>query len=231
MKKQTALTSLFLAALILGGGTVSAQTAAQATTSTQAQVNTGGGLGKGINSMVRGILGDDSSQAQSGAPAPEPSLMMQMNATMDSHVRVAPKAAAMSAKSVTDSDAARAMTDTELGAYVHALLLQDSNIQSIDSADSHVRITYAVPSTVLRFVRVTLRMTVEASASGATEVTYPWYAFGSSRTISVLKADVAERVQPLIPKRAFTPIEQKMLIDAIHVSLASKLGSSTGGDR
>ena len=231
MKKQTALTALFLVTLIMGGGTVLAQTAVQADTSTEADINTGGGLGKGINSMVRGILGDDSSQARSGAPTPEPSLMMQMNATMDTRAPIAPQAAKMSAKSAPAAITAAAMTDADLGAYVHEQLAQDSNIQSIDTSDTHVRITYAVPSTVFRFVRVTLRVTVGASASGATEVTYPWYAFGSSAMIAELKRDVNENVAPLIPKRTFTPDEQKTLIDGIHVALAAKLGSSTGGDR
>ena len=232
MKKQTAVTIAILVALLVGAGTVSAQTAVQADASSQTDVTTGGGLGKGIKSMVRGILGDEPTQTIDNAPAAKPSVMMQINAKSDPNgsVHIAPQSAARAMKSAVRADAA-SMTDAQLSEYIHALILEDSNIQSIDSSDSHVRITYVVPSRVFRFLRITLRVTVGATASGATEVTYPWYAFDSTHTMAELKADVAAHVEQLIPKNAFTPLEQKMLIDQIHVALVSKLGTSTAGDR
>lgn len=234
MKKQTAITSIFLITLCIGAGTVFAQTSVDTSASLEAETNSGGGLGKGINSMVRSILGEtEESAALYSAPTPEPSLMMQMNAAADqsAEARMVPEAATMSMKAGFAADTIIPMSKIELSDYIHDLLIQDSNVQSVDSSDTHVRLTYAVPSKVFRVVRVTMRVTVSATISGKTEVTYPWYAFASSAAVAELKSDVRERVLPLIPSEPFTPDEQRVLIDELHLALAAKFGSSTGGDR
>lgn len=230
MKKQTTVTSIFLATLLLGAGTVFAQATVQNSVGIE---TSGGGLGKGINSMVRSILGEGEGQAEKkSAPAPEPSLRMQMNAVSDQAMPVSPpQASTMMMKAEFSEQAVSPMTQAELNAYIRELLLQDSNIQSIDSSDTHVRITYTVPSKVFRVVKVTLRVTASAAVSGETSVTYPWYAFGATAALNDLRADLKSNVEPGIPTESFTTDDQRTLIDALHVSLAAKLGSSTGGDR
>ena len=229
MKKQTIYTVALISGLVLTTGSAFAQVDVSGNAGIEA-----GGLGKGLSNMVRGILGEQeaSSGARFSAPA-EPSVMMQMDAAADMNAQapLAPQAMTMSLKAANAKETIVPMSVDELAAYVHQLILSDSNIQSVDTSDSHVRVTYAVPSKVFRLMKVTLRVTVGAQASGQTEVTYPWYAFATARAASDLKTDMQERIVPLIPAHAFTPDEQRMLIDEIHLMLEARLGSSTGGDR
>jgi hypothetical protein len=231
MKPRSVIFAIAIAVLPFCAGVVSAQTDTQAGATAEMYVHDGG-LGRGLSNMVKGILGEtEAPQARYAAPA-EPSVMMQMTA-LDSNASVtaAPQAATMSLKAANAETTIVPMSDSELSAYVHDLLIADSNIQSIDTSDTHVRVTYAVPSTVFRFVKVVLRVTVSANASGLADVSYPWYSFAASHAATDLRTDVSERVAPLIPGHAFSPDEQRMLIDEIHLTLAARLGSSTGGDR
>lgn len=214
---------------LMTAGTVFAQATVQS--DTRAQLNTGG-LGKGLNTMVRSILGDtESAQAKLASPPAEPSLMMQMNAAADVQSAGSPQARSMSFEASNADAAVVAMSDGELSAYVRELLLADSNLQSIDTSDTHVRVTYAVPSKVLRFVNVTLRITVSANAAKTTEVVYPWYAGLASNVRTDFKRRAATEIDGLIPNHPFTPDEQRELIDRIHVMLAGEFGPSSGGDR
>ena len=233
MKKQTAFISILLVTLLVGAGTVFAQTSAEE--SAEVSAASGGGLGKGINSMVRGILGEsENDAARKSAQPSEPSAMMQMNAVSDqgTNLRIAsPQSQTMSMKAAFVADTVIPMSDEELRAYIHDQMTQDSNIQSIDSSDTHVRITYTIPSKVFRVVKFTLRVTASATVSGETEVTYPWYAFAASSAVQELRVHLRENVEPLIPRANFTPDEQRMLIDELHVSLAAQFGAPLGGDR
>lgn len=230
MKKQTAYAAVFLTGLVLMTGSTSAQTNLS---SEPGAGPSSGGLGKGLSNMVRGILGEQESSGPRYSVPAEPSLMMQMDAAADMGSfgeDMAPQTMMTSMKAANAAETIVPMTNEELSEYVHRLILEDSNIQSIDTADTHVRITYAVPSKVFRMVNVVLRVTVGAQVSGRTEVTYPWYAFATAGAASDLKKDVALKVSPLIPSQPFTPDEQRLLIDAIHGTLAARLGTSTGGD-
>ncbi len=235
MKKETAILGILLTAVVLFSiTTVSAETIVQGEANTQGEINSGGGLGKGLNYMVRSILGESNeSVVEMQIPvAPHATLMVEADSALQANTRMAPAPEAMMFKASFASDAAIApLTEADLHTYISALLSSDSNIQSVDTAETHVRITYAVPAKVFGFVPVTLRVTAGAYISGATEVAYPWYGFTMSRAVAEFKTMLAERIEPVIPTTEFTLEDQKMLIDELHVALAAKFGSSTGGDR
>lgn len=159
------------------------------------------------------------------ATAAPQTMMMQMNTHMDASGPEARSASLMSAK------VAEPLTDEALYAYVSSLMDEDSNIQSIDTASTHVRVTYAVPSKVFGLVRVWLKITVGAYASGGTEVSYPWYTFAASKVSSDFRARVNDRIEPMITSESMNPDQQKSIIDEIHAMLAAEFGSSTRGDQ
>lgn len=235
MKKQ-AVILIGLTLALAAYSTVSAQILVQADASASAETNSGGGLGKGLNYMVKSILGDtgqsEPASAQS-APVPAAAMMMQVNTAADA--RLAPQPETMSLKSAMtafNADAAiEPVTEESLHAYILELMREDSHIQSVDTSDTHVRVTYAVPAKVLGFVRVVLKITAGAYASGKTDVSYPWYSFAASRAAPELQTRLTEQVEPLISSESFTLEEQQTLIDAIHIALAGEFESSTGGDR
>ncbi len=238
MKKQTVISIVLLAALA-AGTSVSAQTTVQADASADIESNTGGGLGKGISHMVRNILGDDASTeaATFAAPAaPEASLMMQAQSSGVVNAAPSPapqafKATFKSASFAADTVQLAPMTKDDLRAYISGLLESDSNLQSVDTSESHVRVTYAVPAKIFRVVPVIMKVTAGAYASGGTDVSYPWYAFAASHASAAFKASLNTDVAPLIPSGDFSLEDQKTLIDTLHVTLAATFGSSTRGDQ
>ncbi len=231
MKKQRA-TAVFLAMSIVALSAASAS--AQMNASAQGEVNAGGGLGSGLNYMVKNILGE--SAAQSAPVAPQ-TMMMQMNTAVDgaaeADMSAPPQARTMSFKAAAANETMMVVALTEEGLHEHIqeLLRNDDSLQSVDTAETHVRLAYAVPARAFGFVPVMAKITVGAYASGETRVSYPWYAFATKKLSNSFKAKVQERVKPLITSESFTLEQQQMLIDEIHLVLAGEFQSSTGRDQ
>ncbi len=234
MKKQAILPLIIIVSVLGWAGAISAQSTVGAEASASAEADSGGGLGQGLRNMVRGILGDDDASFVPPA-APEASLMMQANPTLEAP---APTRMMMQAKTTAAEDmstmSVEALTAAELSAYTRELMREDNKIQSIETADTHVRITYAQPAKVLKFVSVVMKITVSTYIDGRVEVSYPWYAFAASKHSAELKAAVSNRVQPMTSVEAtesFSLETQRALVDAMHVVLATEFSSSTGGDQ
>lgn len=233
MKKQTAITISILLALLTGAVSVSAQTSAQ----TDAQAHVGGGLGTGISHMVQSILGDSAAVQSTTTVLLKTAAPVQAPTTPRPKAAAVPQAASLAFKfASTGTLSTQPLTTEDLNVYVHQLLHDDSRLQSVDTADTHVRLTYAVPSKIFGVMPVMVRVTVGTYASGGVDVAYPWYAFAAGLS-SDFKARMIDTIQPLHTSASssaavsFSPDQQKTYIDLIHMALATEFKSSTGGDK
>jgi hypothetical protein len=220
MKKETAISifaAILLASLSIAGA--SAQTAVDL----NAQVNTGGGLGKGLNSMVRNILGEEDEQQ---LIAPQASLMMESNASADMSAP-APAArmlkADVSSATMAYSQVTAPMTDDDVSQLISALLIQDDRLQSVDASDTHVRMTYRTEGTVLRFIRVQIPVTAEAYISGQTSLSYPWYVRVPGA--GDMRARLDARIGSLINTESITPDNRALLINEMYAFFQTEMKS------
>lgn len=228
MKKSTVVAGILVLA-IAGFSAMSASAQIQSTTS--AELNSGGGLGKGLNYMVRSILGDTQESAASVVAPQATTMMMQVNTAADTTTAPPQARSLKAAPEAASLMMASALTEDGLHKHIQSLMRVDSNLQSVDTAETHVRLTYAFPVKAFGFVPVMARVTVGAYVSGRTEVSYPWYAFSTKTLSNEFKTRVKEHVVPLIPPQEFTLEAQQTLINEIHVVLAGEFGSSTSGDQ
>lgn len=222
MKKSTAITGFLAITLVaLSVATVSALELG-ATTETDVR---SGGLGTGLNSMVRSILNESSETLPPQAPQPAAqTMMMSAEATADTSfvpnvqtMKASPMNAAFSMETA-------AQTDDDVRELIRSLLKNNSNVQSIDASDSHVRLTFRTKASKLRFLKVTMSITGEAYASGGTTVTYPWYA-----TRAGVKSDIRirfdEQIAPLIAGESLTPENRIALISTMHAFFTEEFAS------
>ena len=225
MKNKAAITGLIAVTLVaLSAASVSAQADVRANTSTSAEVRVGG-LGTGLNHMVRTILGDDSSASL--LPAAEPAAQTMMMSVEDAADTVAiPSGRAMKAESsdMMFSLQASAQTEEDVRILIRSLLQNDANLQSIDASDTHVRLTYRTHGTVLKFLRVTIPVTGEAYISGKTTVSYPWYA-GMAGVKSDIRARFEERIAPQIGSEDMSADTQIQLIGEMHQFFTEEFAS------
>lgn len=194
-----------------------------------------GGLGRGLDRMVRSILGEsqESYEAVSPQAAPTPtSMMMQANPAADMKA-AAPTGRAMTFKAAQTQETIEQVVVTEerLHEHIRTLLRDDSSLQSVDTAETHVRVTYTHPVKIFRFVPVTARITVAAYASGEVEIGYPWYAFATKTLARGFDTRVRAMVEPTVPKGEFSLETQAALVDEIYTLLSETFGASVHGER
>lgn len=225
MKKQTVITGfLAITFAAISITSVSAQTAADVNSTAGATVNSGGGLGTGLNSMVRNILGEDQ---QMKPVAPQAALMMEANTAADMSAPPAQARMMMKAESANAtafSMQAPRQTNEDVAVMIHTLLKNDGNLQSIDASDTRVRVIYMIRGMLFKFIPVTVPVTGEAYASGKTIVTYPWYA---SRV--GIKSDIRSRfnarIAPQIENTSISPNNRVLLIGEIHTFFTEEFNS------
>ncbi len=221
MKKGTAITALIMVTLIAAsGGAASAQ---QLSASTSAETSIGG-LGTGLNSMVRSILNDE--PKASPAPAAQPAAQMMM-IEADAQTRSGGDSNARNMNAGTANTAftmqAAAQTEADVSEFIRSILKNDANVQSVDASDSHVRLTYRTNGTVFRFLKVTIPVTGEVYVSGKTTVTYPWYA-----TMAGLKSDIRTRFTERLEftaSESIPPETQIQLISTMHAFFNEEFAS------
>lgn len=223
MKKSTAITGLL--AITFVAFSVGIASAQQQSANTSAEIQAGG-LGTGINSMVRSILNDGA--AQPPMPAAQPSaqsMMMSAEAVLDMPVEA--EARSMKAETMNASFAMEATVQTEddVRELIRSLLKNDANLQSIDASDSHVRVTYRAKGVLFRLIKVTIPVTAEAYASGETSVSYPWYA-----THAGVKSDIRtrfdERFAPQIESQTLSPANRIQLMSDMHAFFTEEFASN-----
>jgi len=95
---------------------------------------------------------------------------------------------------VVMTDAAAVLTDGDLDAYAHGILAADDHIRRIDSASTHVALTYDERGWLLGFIPTTVEATAAVNADGTDQVTYPWYRF----LMATNKDDVQARVDTAV---------------------------------
>ncbi len=222
MKKQTAITAL-LAISIVALSAVSASAQVQAALNAEMQT---GGLGSGLNSMVRNILGEQEA-AQANSAAQTMMMTAPLPAALDMSAQSQPQAThartmSLKAEVAADTLMVAALTEDDLHAYIQSLMEGDVGLLSVDTAETHVRVTYAADAKVFGIVPVMAKITVGAYASGETRVTYPWYAFATKRLSNEFKRSVQERIEPLITSESFTLEQQQILIDEMYLILSSE---------
>ncbi len=223
MKKSTAITGLL--AITFVAFSVGIASAQQQSANTSAEIQAGG-LGTGINSMVRSILNDGA--ARPPMPAAQPSaqsMMMSAEAVLDMPVEA--EARSMKAETMNASFAMEATVQTEddVRELIRSLLENDSNLQAIEASDSHVRLTYRVKGSVLKFIKVTMPVTGEAYVSGDTTVLYPWYA-----TRAGVKSDIRtrfdSRLSPHIESGSLSAANRIQLISEMHTFFTEEFASN-----
>jgi hypothetical protein len=210
MNKNSVITGFIAVSLVVFS--ISTAAAQQLNASTSADVRAGG-LGTGLNSMVRSILGEQSNAPVAPSPAPA-ALMMSAEAAADMS-QPQERAMKASASNAMISLQAAAQTEEDVSALIRSLLQNNADLQSIDASDTHVRLTYRAHGTVLRFLKVSIPVTGEAYISGKTTVSYPWYA-GMAGLNGDIRARFEERIAPLIQTETLSPETRIQLISEMH---------------
>ncbi len=222
MKKGSAITGfLTIAFVAFSIVTVSAQQM-ESTTNTDVRA---GGLGTGLNSMVRSILNEEATAPQSPTALPAAqTMMMKVDAAADASVASYERSMDARAMNTSFSMEAVVHTDEDVRELIRSLLKNNANMQSIDASDTHVRITYRTKGSVLRFLRVTMPVTAEAYVSGRTTVSYPWYA-----TRAGVKSDIRTRfdarISPQIETGSITASNRIQLINEMHAFFSDEFAT------
>ncbi len=185
----------------------------------QSGSESGGGLGGGISTMVRGILND-------GEESEADARMMMFSAPTADAVaapsegtETAPAAAAVMMKAM----AAPAPTEEDAASFVRATLTSDERIRSIDVSDGHVRVSYNVQGTFLKLFKIPVVVRTEVYASGDVRLIMPWFARmpGSGTGFARLQ----ERMSGFVPAETFDPALRIQILTEVHAFLLETYGA------
>ncbi len=120
-------------------------------------------------------------------------------------------------------------TNTNLNAFAHAVIMNDSNVSAVQSDNAHVTVWYKVPTHFLGFIRTDVNAQATTDANGNVSVHYPWYTFLSTKDSSAnLKANLQAQVSGSASANGtLSAHDQAMLIDKMHTAFMNSTAAST----
>ena len=122
------------------------------------------------------------------------------------------------------------ITDEDLSAYVESQMSADTNLKNVTHTDSSVTVAYKQPAKLFGLIPSSLTATTEIKADGTVTVSYPWYAFLYSKTVTStdLETSISSTVSGLlVAETIITPEAKAEIVSRIQTTLAGSFTTKT----
>lgn len=208
--------------------------------SSAASVDTDGGLGARVDHVINATLGGTAStgvsvtangSANEGSDSSAMSAGLGVNADVsgDTRAPIMVTRADVEGNTVTSAsaDASTVLNDADLSDFIAAQIKADGNVNSIQSTQDSVAMSYRVPAKFLGFIPMNVDATAVVNADGTVSVTYPWYSFLLA-TNGDLNARINGAVQNVLGARANGSLSGSVTATTTGNAMQSGNASATG---
>ncbi len=131
---------------------------------------------------------------------------------------------------VVTIDANSVVTEEDLTTYVDSQMTTDANLKEVSYTDTTVTVAYKQPAKLFGFISSSLTATAEVQADGTVEVSYPWYAFLYSKTVTAadLETELSSSVSGMVTADTTLTAQAKAQIASrLQAALAASFNATS----
>jgi hypothetical protein len=137
--------------------------------------------------------------------------------------------------SSTVSSPASVQSKSDLSAYASGVVRADTDVSNASLSAKAVSLAYRQPAKLFGFIPVYLQATATVNADGSTNVSYPWYAFLTTKDSATLESDVRVATKDTVSANAdvnagFSAATQAKLLAEMRDAMKARLQADTSVD-